>query len=195
MSRAFVLGNGVSRLQVNLHVLRELGEIYGCNALYREFAPTVLVSTDRPISSRIQEEGYSLKHTMYTRRPIPGMGANRIPQEWYGFSSGPVATALAAMNHNQSIYLIGFDMGPAGPDRFNNVYADTEFYKKSSAKPTFTGNWVRQILQITKTFPNQNFFRVHGDTTATIPEFQKVPNLVAMTMEDFQNRINNTKDL
>lgn len=195
MTRAFVCGNGVSRLEVNLHVLKELGPIYGCNALYREFTPTVLVSTDKPISSRIQEEGYANNNRMYTRKPTPGMGAFRIPQDWYGFSSGPVAVALAAQDKHLAVYMLGFDMGPINGDRFNNIYADTEFYKTSSARPTFTGNWVRQIQHIAKTFPNTNFFRVVGPTTSEITEFKTVPNMVHMPMVDFLDRINNTKDL
>jgi len=50
MTAAFVLGNGVSRLQVDLAVLKTCGKIYGCNAIYREFVPDVLISTDQPIS-------------------------------------------------------------------------------------------------------------------------------------------------
>ena len=194
MTKAFVCGNGVSRLEVNLHVLKEFGPIYGCNALYREFTPTVLVSTDKPISAKIQEEGYATSNRMYTRKPTPGRGALRIPQDWYGFSSGPVAVALAAQDKHLAVYMLGFDMGPVG-DRFNNIYADTEFYKASTARPTFTGNWVRQIQQIAKTFPNTNFFRVVGPTTAEIPELKAIPNLMHMLMTDFLDRINNTKDL
>jgi hypothetical protein len=195
MSRAFVLGNGVSRLDVNLHVLKELGPIYGCNALYREFTPTVLVSTDKPISSHIQEQGYANSNRMYTRKPTPGKGALRIPQDWYGFSSGPVAVAIAAQDKNLAVYMLGFDLGPLHGDRFNNIYAGTEFYKTPSARPTFTGNWVRQIQNITKTFPNTNFFRVVGPTTAEIPEFKSIANMAHMPMTDFLDRINNTKDL
>lgn len=195
MSRAFVLGNGVSRLEIDLNHLKTLGPIYGCNGLYREFAPDVLVSTDKPISARIQEEGYSLKNKFYTRRPISGQGGYQVPQQYHGFSSGPIATALAALDKNIAIYLIGFDMGPAQTGKFNNVYADTEFYKKSSAVPTYTGNWTRQIITITKDFPNVSFYRVKGVTTANIPELNGVKNLVHMPMEDFLNRINNTKDL
>jgi hypothetical protein len=195
MSRAFVLGNGVSRLDVNLHVLQELGPIYGCNALYREFTPTVLISTDKPISSKIQEEGYATSNRMYTRKPTPGRGAMRIPQDWYGFSSGPVAVALAAQDKNLAVYMLGFDLGPVQGDKFNNIYAGTEFYKASSARPTFTGNWVRQIQNITKTFPNTNFFRVVGPTTAEITEFKSIANMAHMPMADFLDRINNTKDL
>ena len=194
MTVAFVLGNGVSRLAVDLHQLRDLGTTYGCNALYREFAPHVLISTDRPISDRIQQEGYANTHRMLTRRPIPGSGAMRVPQEYYGFSSGPIATAQACLDGHRVIYLVGFDMGPLH-NQFNNVYADTEFYKKSSARPTYTGNWVRQIQTISRTFTDRSFIRVQGATTAPIPEFDKLGNLCHMPMADFQHRINNPKDL
>jgi hypothetical protein len=195
MTRAFVLGNGVSRLAVNLHQVKEFGPIYGCNALYREFLPSVLISTDKPIATRIQEEGIASQLRMYTRKPTPGLGAMRIPNDWYGFSSGPVATAIAAHDGNTAIYMLGFDLGPLPGEKFNNIYADTEFYKKSSARPTFSGNWVRQIQQITKTFPKTNFFRVMGNTTAEIADLRKIPNMVHMPMTEFLDRINNTKDL
>ena len=86
-------------------------------------------------------------------------------------------------------------MGPSTVGKFNNVYADTEFYKKSSANPTYSGNWTRQIISVTRDFPNVSFYRVKGITTANIPELNGVKNLVHMPMEDFLNRINNTKDL
>jgi hypothetical protein len=194
MTRAFVLGNGVSRNQVDLSVLRTLGPVYGCNALYRDFEPDVLVSTDSPISQRIQQEGYSATHVHYTRRPLPDSGAIRIPQQYFGFSSGPVAVGLAALDRHRSIYLVGFDMGPTRTGKFNNMYADTEFYKKSHHPSTFSGNWVRQLLTIAKDFPKCDFFRVKGDTTAEITELQGAKNLAHMTMVEFQNRINNKTD-
>ena len=194
MSRAFVLGNGVSRQQVDLENLRHCGPVYGCNALYRDFTPTVLVSTDKPISTRIQDSGYPAKNRFYTRRPVAGNGAHPVPQKYYGYSSGPIAASIAAFDGAFSIYLVGFDMGPVN-NHFNNVYADTEFYKKSAATPTFTGNWARQLVQIAKDFPLVRFIRVHGDTTAEIPEFTKVPNMQIMPIAEFLDRINKTKDL
>lgn len=195
MSIAFVLGNGVSRLAVDLSTLKQTGRVYGCNALYRTFAPDVLVSTDTPISTAIQQSGYSAQHRMYTRKPIPGLGAQQVPQRYYGYSSGPIAVGIAAQDQNVAVYLVGFDMGPKANDQFNNVYADTEFYKKSSARPTYAGNWARQLAQIMQDFPSTNFFRVRGDTTADILELNGIPNLTNMPMADFLNRINNTKDL
>ena len=195
MSAAFVLGNGVSRLSVDLNQLKPHGRIYGCNALYREFVPDVLISTDKAIAHTIQNSGYAEKHLMYTRKPLPGLGARSVPQSYFGYSSGPIAVGLAAVDRHLAVYLIGFDMGPNTNNRFNNVYADTEFYRKSSSLPTFTGNWVRQIVTICRDFPKTSFHRVMGETTAAIPEFNNINNLRHMPITDFLDRINNTKDL
>lgn len=195
MSIGFVLGNGISRLEVDVKTLQATGPVYGCNALYREHTPAVLVSTDRAISQEIQNSGYATKNRMYTRSPLPGLGAKAIPQNYFGFSSGPAAVGIAALDRNIAVYLIGFDMGPAQNNRFNNVYADTQFYKKSNSLPTYTGNWARQLATVIKDYPKISFYRVQGETTASVNELNGLPNLRHMPMADFLNRINNTKDL
>lgn len=185
MAMAFVLGNGISRQCINLTKLKLLGSIYGCNALYREFAPTVLVATDRPISEQIQHSGYSTLHCFYTRNPQPGSGAFRIPEAYWKYSSGPAAVGIAAMDGHKQIYLLGFDMGPTADNRFNNIYADTEFYKASTAAPTYTKNWVQQIQQIVRQFPAIDFVRAHGETTAEVLEFGQNSNFARMQLADF----------
>lgn len=195
MTTAFVLGNGISRKGVPLHDLSRLGKIYGCNLLYQDFAPDVLVATDRPIATRIQETGYSAKKTFYTRRPIDGSGAHKIPTDYFGFSSGPVATALAALANHRKIYMIGFDMGPDKNKTFNNMYAGQEFYKASGTPPTYTGNWIKQICRIAQDFPQTQFVRVMGATTAAVAEFENIHNLKSLPLNTFLDRINNQKDL
>ena len=192
---AFVLGNGESRAQINLDVLSNLGPIYGCNALYRTHTPTVLVATDKPIAEQIELSGYSARNRFYTRRPTPNLGAQRVPQQYYGFSSGPIAVGLAALDHNPRIYLLGFDMGPNAQGQFNNVYADTEFYKKRGSLPTFTGNWVRQLCTIMRDYPQCQFIRVYGETTASVPEIEAQPNFQKMDIARFAGLINTPKDL
>lgn len=187
MTTAFVVGNGVSRKGIELSTLRRWGKIYGCNALYREFEPDVLVATDRPIAEQIQQSGYSLKHRFYTRKPMTGQGAWEIPKDIWGFSSGPVAVNLAAIDGNLRIYMLGFDMGPSATGLFNNVYADTEFYKTSAANPTFSGNWARQIIDTAKKYSQVEFVRVEGTTTAKIPKFDHVTNLKHMPIDEFLN--------
>ena len=192
---AFVLGNGVSRKHIDVNTLLKLGTVYGCNALYRTHTPHVLVATDQPISTQIQESGYSAKNKFYTRRPINSLGAHKVPQSYFGFSSGPIATGIAAGDGHKTIYLLGFDMGPAANGLFNNVYADTEFYKQTLAKPTFTGNWVKQLVSVTKDFPNQQFVRVCGDTTAVIPDLQALSNMKSIPIAEFVALLQSPKNL
>jgi hypothetical protein len=193
---AFVLGNGVSRASIDVDRLIELGPVYGCNALYRTHAVTALVATDRPIAEEIQASGYSLQHRFYTRRPLPNTGAQAVPRPYFGFSSGPIALALAAAeNAGGRIYLLGFDLGPTESGRFNNLFADTEYYKKSEAGPTFTGNWIRQMITVMRDHPDRQFLRVYGSTTAVITEFESVRNLERVEISEFQRRINTSKDL
>jgi len=195
MTVAFVLGNGVSRSGLPLEHIQKLGKIYGCNALYREFTPDVLVATDRGIATAIQESGYPARHKFYTRKPIEGLGAYPVHKEYYGFSSGPNAVAIAAKDQNHKIYLLGFDMGPNIINQFNNVYAGTEFYKPQGSTPTYTGNWVKQLTKITKDFSETQFVRVCGETTSRIPALESIKNLVHEDLATFVMRINNQKDL
>ena len=58
MSNVFCLGNGESRLWFNLEDLRPYGMIYGCNALYRDFIPDVLVAVDPAIHHEILATDY-----------------------------------------------------------------------------------------------------------------------------------------
>ena len=194
MSIAFVLGNGLSRQGLPLNDMRTHGPIYGCNALFRDFVPDVLVATDKPIALHIEETGYPQQNKFYTRRPTPGLGGLTIPKPYFGFSSGPVATALAALEHHRKIYMIGFDMGPTPDKKFNNLYADSEFYKASNSAPTYTGNWVKQVQQICRDFKNATFIRVCGPTTARLSELDNISNLVHLPLNDFIDRLNKLKD-
>lgn len=184
MAVAFVLGNGQSRQGIDLHSLNKLGKIYGCNALYRDYTPDVLIAVDKAISEQIQNSGYSQTHRFYTRRPIDGLKARRIPEQYWGFSSGQVAVALAAMDRSNPVYMLGFDLGSSG-DKFNNVYADTEFYKRSIDRVTFSGNWIKQTVQIARDYPDVTFIRVVGSSTATITEFDTINNIQHISLAEF----------
>jgi hypothetical protein len=131
MTTAFVLGNGISRQGISLLQLQSLGKIYGCNGLHREFTPEVLVATDRPIATAIQESGYAKTNRFYTRKPLPDLGAKQVPGEYYGFSSGPIAVSLAARDGHDRVFLLGFDLGPTKENRFNNLYAGTQVLQGS----------------------------------------------------------------
>lgn len=192
MTTAFVLGNGQSRRNIDPAQLRQHGAVYGCNALYRTFTPDVLVATDRPIATAIQDSGYALKNRFYTRKPLPESGALRLDKKYQGFSSGPNAVALACLDGYARIYMLGFDLGTTN-GQFNNMFADTQFYKKSMDPPTFSGNWIKQISQICEDFPNREFIRVMGIESARVQQFDSISNLRSMEILEFQTLLNTAK--
>ena len=55
----FCVGNAESRKNIDLEKLRQHGKIYGCNALYRDFTPDVLVAVDMGIMHEIYNSGYA----------------------------------------------------------------------------------------------------------------------------------------
>jgi len=195
MTVAFVLGNGQSRSALDITRFKSLGSVYGCNGLYRDYKPDCLVATDRPIAEEIQRSGYSKNHRFYTRKPLLDLGAQIVPRKYHGNSSGPIACAIAALDGHDRIYMLGFDMGPSASMRFNNVYAGTAFYKSSDAAPTYTGNWIRQVVALTTDFPTTKFIRVCGPTTADIKEFKNIENFEHIDIKTFIYRLDTSDGL
>jgi hypothetical protein len=163
--------------------LKKYGKIYGCNALYRSFAPDVLIATDPGISAEIQQSGYALKNVFYTRKPLPNLGAEPIKYH-YGYSSGPVALAYASHSDAELIYMLGFDLaGIKG--KFNNIYANTTYYKKTNDAETFYGNWVDQITHITKANSQRQYIRVIGQNGVIPAAFNQIKNLSHVPVDQF----------
>ena len=192
MSTAFILGNGKSRLSVDLTKLSPLGATYGCNWLCKTFSPDCLVATDRPIADAIQQSGYAQKHRFHTRKPIVDLGGKHLSNEYKGFSSGPNAAALACIDGHSDIYLIGMDLGTTN-GMFNNVYVDTQFYKKELDPPTYAGNWINQLVKLTEDYPNRQFYRIEGIESAFVKQFGKIDNMKIMNMESFLQMVNTAR--
>ena len=82
-NRVFCIGNGESRSSIDLNKLRPYGKIYGCNALYRNFTPDVLVAVDSGIIHEIYHSGYCDNNETWFRDWIPVSGT-MYPQTVYG---------------------------------------------------------------------------------------------------------------
>ena len=74
----FCIGNGESRSPIDLIRLRPHGKIYGCNGLYRDFKPDVLVSVDGPMMHEVYQSGYDGELWLRDWNPIPGMTYNMV---------------------------------------------------------------------------------------------------------------------
>lgn len=180
---AFVLGNGTSRRGISVARLRNHGTVYGCNAIYREVTPDVLIATDQPIAEEIQLTDYARTNRFYTRNPLPGLGALTLPDRWRHYSSGPNAIALAAET-NQEVVMLGFDLGGVN-GRINNIYAGTEYYEPSDAPTTFYGNWVSQLQKIFEFYPAVGFTRVIGPNCVSLSELREFKNYRTIMLDEF----------
>lgn len=188
---AFIIGNGISRKGVDLSALNNYGSIYGCNALYREFTPAHLIAVDAKMVVEIVESGYHKSNSVWTNpnKSITGISNINYLNPHKGWSSGPTALWLAVEHGFTDIYILGFDFeGING--KFNNMYADTKNYKKSTEIATFYGNWINQTSTVIRTNKRVNFTRVVPDSDTklypTLP--YEYPNFKQITYSEFQNK-------
>ena len=187
---AFVLGNGTSRKDINHHNLKRYGTMYGCNALFREFAPDHLVCVDTKMVTEINEAQYQHKHNVWSNRNklterTPGI---KILEPNKGWSSGPTALMLASQQGHKVIYIMGFDYVGLGDQQetVNNVYAGTKNYKGVNDRATYYGNWQRQTMMCINQFPKTKYYRITKSMNDYIPDHLKdLTNLSHITVDDF----------
>ncbi len=183
---AFVLGNGISRLRLNHHNLLPQGTVYGCNAIYREFEPDFLIAVDVKMVNEIIASGYHRTHQVWTN-PNKGVSSKHninFFNPHKGWSSGPTALNLAVERGHKDVYIFGFDyQGMQG--KFNNVYADTYNYKKSSDVATYFGNWLSQTERIIREWTKVNFYRVIEDDNFIPDRLEGMRNLQHITYTQF----------
>jgi hypothetical protein len=182
--RAFVVGNGRSRLNANLEELKQKGRIYGCNALYRDFEPHVLIAVDPKMIIEICARQWQKTHEVWTNqnskyRDITDLNYFNPTRGW---SSGPTALLKACTDGYNEIFILGFDY--QGIDhKVNNVYSNTDNYKKSDDPATYFGNWKKQTETVFNEFPQVNFFHVKGENTLTIHEWSRINNYKGISYE------------
>jgi hypothetical protein len=186
---AFVLGNGTSRKDIDPTKLHPYGKLYGCNALYRTFAPDYLVAVDVKMILEINKAGYQHHNKVWTN---PNKSYSRIQNLNYfqpskGWSSGPTALWLASQHGYDKIYILGFDYkGLDEGKKLNNIYADTVNYKKITDGATFFGNWLRQTASVIKENPHITYIRVITSDNYVPEELNKFNNLKTIYVEDFK---------
>jgi hypothetical protein len=163
---AYVIGNGPSRKGFDLNRLKETGQTYGCNALYRDFIPDYIFSVDTNMSMQMIEDEVGLKTIHYA----PALQANRkesngmihlIPNN-PNWISGNAAFWTAGVHGHKNIYLIGFDFREYGKGELNNIYQDTDYYGERNEDKIFDG-WLKQFRDMLKMRPYVNYTVVHDN--------------------------------
>jgi hypothetical protein len=183
---AFVIGNGVSRKNINIFDLKQQGVIYGCNAIYREFEPDYLIAVDAKMITEIVQTGYHLKNNVWTNynRAYSKYNSLNFFQPSKGWSSGPTALHMASEKNYKTIYILGFDYIGIG-DRVNNIYSGTHNYKKTDERATYYGNWLRQTQTVIKNNQQIEYIRVIDESGFIPKEFSNLNNLSHSSVEKF----------
>lgn len=193
MSIAFVVGNGISRTEIDLTKCKQNGKVYGCNALYRDFDPDYLIAVDTKMIIELTNAKYQMKVPVWTNR---NKAFEKFPNLNYfepskGWSSGPTALHKASEDGHDIIYILGFDYLGTGEDnqKVNNVYAGTYNYKKKQDRATYHGNWLKQTVATIRSNPKKRYIRVTTDKPFIPKDFANLGNLEHITLEVFTKKL------
>tara|TARA_Y100000114_G_scaffold77514_1_gene71267 strand:+ start:19212 stop:19958 length:747 start_codon:yes stop_codon:yes gene_type:complete len=163
---AYIIGNGPSRQGFDLNLLKDTGQTYGCNAIYRDFMPDFIFSVDTKITMKMVDDKVGLSTFHYApalevnRKQSKGM-LHLIPQNPH-WISGNAAFWTAAVHGHKNIFLIGFDFREYGKNQLNNIYQDTENYGPRHGDDIFEG-WLKQFRDFLKMRPYCKFTVVHDN--------------------------------
>lgn len=178
MYEAFVVGNGISRLEFDLHKLKKIGPIYGCNNLYLDFTPDVLVAYDEFIIWQIEKSGYSETNVVYSMYPGKKTGSLHLDDALYS-NSGACALHLAAKHGFQTVYFLGFDL-------INKYKEASNVYHKSHIKET---SFWDPLTTVFSKFKGTKFVRV-GDFDNDISDWLSLDNFSKLKSYDFKSKFN-----
>lgn len=163
---AYIIGNGPSRKDFDLNRLKETGQTYGCNALYRDFWPDFIFSVDTKMTQQMVADEVGLKTFHYApalevnRKQSKGM-LHLIPNNPH-WISGNAAFWTAGVHGHKNIYLLGFDFREYGKNQLNNIYQGTECYGERHDDKIFEG-WLKQFRDMLKMRPYVNYTVVHDN--------------------------------
>jgi hypothetical protein len=167
LSVGVLIGNGESRKGFDLNILKNYDiNTWGCNALYRDFTPDVLVSVDVEMIDEILKKYY--KHTFIYNHKVNGKHALQILNSeiigtWRGWDAG--STALDCMISNnkdmKKVFMLGIDLFSINGN-VNNMYKDSNNYLKSNVRGEYATIWLPHFITVMIEHPLIEFYRVNA---------------------------------
>jgi len=149
------------------------GTVWGCNALYRDFTPHILVAVDRKMQEEILSHNYTGR--CYFRQAGTSQYLPNLPNitVFRQKISTPNNSGIAAIYHalkagHKTIYLIGFDL--KNPKESCNIYAGTENYLNHNHKPPKIRRDIpEKISYYTTNNPTIAWYRVYDPHMTWVP--------------------------
>lgn len=127
-SKALIIGNGMSRQDFDIHSMREDYYTFGCNAIYRDFEPDILVALDEEIISEILDSEFPKDRFI-----IPPLDEQFEPAIFNPArprnNAGMIAMSEAIRMGFRILHCIGMDFVIDDPAaNMSNVYDGTDCY-------------------------------------------------------------------
>lgn len=181
----FLIGNGTSRSHFDLERLRPYGTIIGCNGLYRDFSPDILVCIDAKLITEVREAKYSEDNLVI----LPANRSNGMPHallyrtDKFNTSGAFALKMIGLTMKPKRCFMLGMDGYPG------NVYDKTKNYAENTLQ-NFSGvlsyyDKVITLEDITTTYINVN----HKDTWNK--ELKKTGKYKHITYDVFEDYLQN----
>lgn len=195
MPAALVLGNGESRSFLNLEHLSKGVTTIGCNAIHRDFIPTILVCCDRKmVAEALMNDSLEIivtrkewlshfnseKLTEVPKLPWNDDQRHMQPMHW---GSGSYSLLIAAKLGFQEIFVAGFDLYSKN-NLVNNLYKNSPNYLDDTKPFVDYSYWILQQSKIFETFKNTIFYIINEEEWK-MPEQWRLPNVKLIKFSDF----------
>lgn len=179
----FLIGNGASRKDFDLNRLHQYGTIVGCNALYRDFLPDILLAIDAKmlreiLKAKIAEE---IPIIIPPNRSVAIPNAHKWKAPKFNTTGCYAMYMISMLMKPKYCYMFGMDNYPG------NLYDGTENYSINSLQ-NFEGVG-KYYLGALQGRGDTKFINVnHKDTWPK--EAEKTGNYMHITYEQFEEIIN-----
>lgn len=162
MNISFCIGNGPSRLNFDLSLLKDIGPSYGCNKLIETFDLDNTIVVDRSLLIDLISRGYNKKTNIYTRQrwkslvqaenlcflEHPIKHAQIKFEKEINWGSGTHAINLAASRGADIIVMLGYDL------------YEGNVYNSQTVDPSC---WIYQIKKCFDLYPDVQFVQIQSD--------------------------------
>lgn len=173
----FLIGNGKSRKNFDLEYLRPYGTIIGCNALYRDFSPDILVAIDAKLLNELKDARYEGRCIIPNNRSVKVPPATKWKTERFNTSGCFAMHLISRVMKPKLCFMLGMDNYPG------NVYDGTKNYAPNTLQNfTGVGNYYLQALQ----GPGETVYVNVNDQDSWPHEAHKTGKYKSITYSDFK---------
>ena len=172
---AFIIGNGTSRLEFDITLLKNAGTMFGCNALYRDYypkhdLPDYLVAIDPGIITEIECSTFPASRFIVPPTNEQWEPAAANPNRPRSNAGTNAALEAMKMGHKQLIF-IGFDFLQQDiKQSVSNMYDGTDNYGMDTrARPADNLGRISYMQWIGKQNPDVSFIFAYPNNRFTFP--------------------------